>query len=403
LFKRADTLRRTGQDSSREKRSNGWFPVFIDANESIYTTQDDKPRCAADYTLFPIDADGAESSWSWSKLKINSEPHNLVVVKGRKGPNIYKKQRAGITDIPSSKPKSLFYKPEYSTSTATSQLKVLLEGKFFEGPKPVPLLKDLVFLATQQDSIILDFFSGSATTAHAVMQLNAEDGGKRRHIMVQLPEPCDEKSEAYKAGYQTIAEIGKERIRRAGQKVMTEWHAKQALAASKEPDLLSPNHSNLLTDNSGASAPDIGFRVLKIDSSNFRDVTRTPDELDQAELSLHTEHIKPDRTPQDLLFQVLVDWGVDLALPIREEKITAESATAKGKIESKEYTVYWVDDRALAACFDAAVPESLIHAIATRKPLRAVFRDECYDDDSTRINVEQIFKLLSPATEVKSL
>lgn len=294
-------------------------------------------------------------------------------------------------------PRSIWSSSDFGhTQEATTELKALFQGRnLFDSPKPVKLLRMCCELAGLSDgSIILDFFSGSATTAHAVMQLNAEDCGKRRNIMVQLPEPCDEKSEAYKAGYQTIAEIGKERIRRAGQKILSEWHAKQAAAAE---------NLKLETENSGGTPPDIGFRVLKIDSSNFRDVQRTPDELDQAELSLHTEHIKPDRTPQDLLFQVLVDWGVDLSLPIREENITAESTNSKGKKESKEYTVYWVDENVLAACFDAAVPESLIHTIAARKPLRAVFRDESYDDDSTRINVEQIFKLLSPGTEVKSL
>jgi adenine-specific DNA-methyltransferase len=281
-----------------------------------------------------------------------------------------------------------------NTSGSNEMLEIFGNSVIFESPKPVGLLNLILQAGTLPQDIILDFFSGSATTAHAVMQLNAEDGGKRRHIMVQLPEPCDEKSEACKAGYQTIAEIGKERIRRAGQKILSEWHARRGTSA---------DHLPLITDHSGGTPPDIGFRVLKIDSSNFRDVQRTPDELDQAELSLHTEHIKPDRTPQDLLFQVLVDWGVDLSLPIREEKIIAESTNSKGKKESKEYTVYWVDENVLAACFDAAVPESLIHSIAARKPLRAVFRDESYDDDSTRINVEQIFKLLSPATEVKSL
>ncbi len=288
-------------------------------------------------------------------------------------------------------PYSVFYQ---DGRAASKRLRTLMSGDIFDFPKDEEVIGGLAEMMTSQGDIIIDFFSGSATTAHAVMQLNAEDGGKRRHIMVQLPEPCDEKSEAYKAGYQTIAEIGKERIRRAGQKILSEWHAKQAAAAE---------NLKLETENSGASAPDVGFRVLKIDSSNFRDVQRTPDELDQAELSLHTEHIKPDRRAQDLLFQVLVDWGVDLSLPIREEKITAESSNSKGKKESKEYTVYWVDENVLAACFDAAVPESLIHSIAARKPLRAVFRDESYDDDSNRINVEQIFKLLSPATEVKSL
>lgn len=269
---------------------------------------------------------------------------------------------------------------------ANNQLKDLGLGGLFNNPKPYNLVIRQLVLTSDPDSIILDFFSGSATTAHAVMQLNAEDGGKRRHIMVQLPEPCDEKSEAFKAGYKTIAEIGKERIRRAGKKILAEWQAKQAKEQGAERDLLTP-HSELRVPH---SPPDIGFRVLKIDSSNFADIHRRPDELDQKELALHTEHIKPERTPEDLLFQVLVDWGVDLALPIVAETLCGKR-------------VFFVDGNALAACFDPGLTDELIKAIAARKPLRAVFRDEGYGDDSTRINVEQIFKLLSPATEIKSL
>lgn len=264
---------------------------------------------------------------------------------------------------------------------ATREVRELFDSQFLEYPKPVRLIASLLHIGSGGDDLILDFFSGSATTAHAVMQLNAEDGGKRRHIMVQLPEPCDEKSEAFKAGYKTIAEIGKERIRRAGKKILQEWQAKHGS---------SPEHLKLETESSGATAPDVGFRVLKIDSSNFRDIERTPDELDQQELALHTEHIKPDRTPEDLLFQVLVDWGVDLALPIVSE-------TLHGK------RVFFVDQNALAACFDTGLTDELIQEIAARKPLRAVFRDDGFGDDSTRINVEQIFKLLSPGTEIKSL
>lgn len=250
-------------------------------------------------------------------------------------------------------------------------------------PKPSSLIHYLVKTATwtSESDIILDFFSGSATTAHAAMQLNAEDGGKRRHIMVQLPEPCDEKSEAFKAGYKTIAEIGKERIRRAGKKILQEWQAKHGA---------SPDQLKLNTENPDAGPPDIGFRVLKIDSSNFRDIARTPDELEQQELALHTDHLKPDRTTEDLLFQVLVDWGVDLALPIVAE-------TLHGKC------VFFVDQNALAACFDTGLTDELVRAIAGRKPLRVVFRDDGFGNDSTRINVEQIFKLLSPGTEVKAL
>lgn len=342
---------------------------------------------------------GTRWIWSEEKFLASYNRNEIIINQSGSGYSVRFKQYLRDEDGVIRRGKPLSILTGVWNQDGTDEVASIFGSKgIFDFPKPSKLLNFLFSFQINNrpgnNDIILDFFSGSATTAHAVMQLNAEDGGKRRHIMVQLPEPCDEKSEAYKAGYQTIAEIGKERIRRAGQKILSEWHAKQAASAE---------NLKLETENSGASAPDVGFRVLKIDSSNFRDVQRTPDELDQAELSLHTEHIKPDRTPQDLLFQVLVDWGVDLSLPTREEKITAESTHSKGKKESKEYTIYWVDENVLAACFDAAVPESLIHTIAARKPLRAVFRDESYDDDSNRINVEQIFKLLSPATEVKSL
>jgi len=197
------------------------------------------------------------------------------------------------------------------------------------------------------------------------MQLNAEDGGNRQHIMVQLPETCEEASEAAKAGYKTIADISKERIRRAGAKIKAE-------NATNAPNL------------------DIGFRVFKIDTSNMKDVYYAPDAVKQSDLVAHADNIKEDRTPEDLLFQVLVDWGVDLALPIAKETIAGK-------------TVFFVDGNALAACFDASISEEVVKELAKRKPLRAVFRDSSYGTDRVKINVEQIFKLLSPTTEIKSL
>ena len=242
---------------------------------------------------------------------------------------------------------------------------MLLGKKIFSTPKPIRLLKRIVQIATNDDDLCLDFFGGSGATAHAVMAYNAEVGGNRRHIVVQLPEACDDKSDAWKAGFKTIADIGKERIRRAGKEIATE-------NATAAPDL------------------DIGFRVLKIDTSNMSDVYYAPEAVKQDQLALHTDNIKEDRTPEDLLFQVLLDWGVDLALPIEQQKIAGK-------------TVFFVDGNALAACFDPTISEDLVKELAKRKPLRAVFRDSSYDSDSTKINVAQIFKLLSPETEVKSL
>ncbi len=242
---------------------------------------------------------------------------------------------------------------------------LLLGKKIFSTPKPVRLLRRILEISTCKNDIVLDFFSGSAATAHAVMQLNAEVCGDRKFIMVQLPEPCDEKSEAFKAGYKTIAEIGKERIRRAGKKI-------------KEVNQIT------------AKKFDTGFRVFKVDTSNMRDVYYTPDELKQGNLELFKDHIKHDRRPEDLLFQVFIDWGLNLSLPITRE-------TIDGK------TVFFVDTNALVACFDPGITEELVKKLAKHKPLRVVFRDDAFGSDSVKINVEQIFKLLSPGTEVKSI
>ncbi len=274
----------------------------------------------------------------------------------------------------------------------------IFDNKLFSFPKPVSLLKYFTQVSTnfEKNPIILDFFSGSATTAHAVMQLNAEDGGTRRHIMVQLPEPCDEKSEAFKAGYATIAEIGKERIRRAGKKILSEWQAKQAKEKPVQGDLLHP--PSPISDP--PSPPDIGFRVLKVDSSNMADVYYQPDELTQDDLTLHVDNLRRGRSNEDLLFQVLLDWGVDLSLPItRETFIIGKKAKDRGK----EYEVFFVDGNAVAACFDMNVSEELVKELAKRTPLRAVFRDAGYASDAAKINIEQIFKALSPHTELRTL
>ena len=274
------------------------------------------------------------------------------------------------------------------TTNGTREATELLGGKFFDFPKPVNLLKQLLFQTTSLDDIILDFFAGSATTAHAVMQLNAEDGGNRRFIMVQLPEPCGENSEAFQAGYKTIAEIGKERIRRAGARIKAEAERRKAERESWGGALFSdPQDTSLPPD---PSSLDIGFRVLKIDSSNLADVYYTPDATRQDQLDLFTHNIKPDRTPEDLLFQVLLDWGVDLSLPIRKE-------TLRGK------TVFFVDENALVACFDDDVDEELVKELAGLKPLRVVFRDSGFASDAVKINVEQIFKQISPGTEVRAI
>ncbi len=368
LFKRADTLRRTGQDASRDRRPNGWFPVFISSERKVYVTEDDKPISSGDVKLWPTNDDGEELSWTWSKKKITEEPFNLLVVEGRNGLNIYKKQRPGLGDIPTSKPKSILYKPEYSSSNGTAELTELLGKNVFDSPpKPRALLRDLISLGACKDSIVLDFFAGTGTTAHAVLALNAMDGGRRRFIAVQLDAPCDTASSAAKAGYKTIAEITKERIRRAGQAILT-----------------CPSHDEWDRQ--------VGFRVLKIDTSNMADVYYAPDALDKSKFDLFVDNIKPDRTPEDLLFQVMLDWGIDLSLPITKQ-------TIQGK------DVFFVDGDVLAACFDASgsIDEAFVKELAKHQPLRTVFRDAGYKSSAVKINVEQIFKLLSPSTEVKCI
>lgn len=236
----------------------------------------------------------------------------------------------------------------------------------FDTPKPTRLILHLLQIASKdKDFIVMDFFAGSATTAHAVMAMNASDGGSRRCISVQIPEPCQIKGNNTEIHYKTIAEIGKERIRRVGKKIM-------------EGEC-----------NEGWNK-DIGFRVFKVDSSNMADVYYNPDDIDQAQLNLFTDNIRPDRKPEDLLFQVLLDWGVDLSLSIRKESIQGKN-------------VFFVDENALAACFDTGVNEELVKELAGFRPLRVVFRDSGFVSDSVKINVEQIFKQMSPGTEVKSI
>lgn len=309
--------------------------------------------------------------------------------------------------------------------TATLEFNKIFEGlRVFENPKSVTDIKDLAryITADSKDCIILDFFSGSATTAHAVMQLNAEDGGHRKFIMVQLPEKCDEKSEAYKAGYKNICEIGKERIRRAGEKIKSEIDVVHkddyaALVQSQQSNdqkvmtgFDSLKSSGVLTEKGYTykdkdtkdiscitysaenpndfyrfhpNALDVGFRVLKLDDTNMKDVYYAPDDYDQGMLAALESNIKDDRTDLDLLFGCLIDWGLPLSLPYKSEQLGG-------------CTVHTYNDGDLIACFDANIPESVVKEIAQRKPLRAVFRDSGFASSPEKINVFEIFKLYMP-------
>jgi adenine-specific DNA-methyltransferase len=248
---------------------------------------------------------------------------------------------------------------------ATREVRDLLGGKFFDFPKPVSLIGLLCAQVTTGDDIVLDFFAGSGTTAHAVMGQNTLDGGRRRYLLIQLPEVTDASSDAAKAGFSSIADLARERIKRAGMKV---------------------------TDDAGLIADelDLGFRVLKVDTTNMADVLRTPDAVAQDQLAFYADSAKPDRTGEDLLFQVLLDWGLELTMPMAVEKI-------------EEHEVFVVENGVLVACFDNGVSSALVREIAKRKPLRAVFRDSGFATDADRINAEQIFAEVSPATDVKAI
>lgn len=255
----------------------------------------------------------------------------------------------------------------------------------FDTPKVVDIVKEHILSFTKQNDIILDFFSGSATTAHAVMQLNADDGGNRKFIMVQIPEKTDEKSEAYKAGYKNICEIGKERIRQAGKAIKIDLnavagsHYKFAKEHEEEEKGICTFHHY---------GVDTGFRVFKIDESNMRDVYYSPAEYDQTMLDDMESNIKPDRTSLDLLFGCLLEWGLPLSMPYSSEEIEG-------------MTVHTYNGGDLVACFDENIPESVITTLAKRKPLRAVFRDSSFADSPAKINVFEIFKLYAPKTRVK--
>lgn len=306
--------------------------------------------------------------WLYTEKVMNKEIAEGKIWFGRDGNGVprvktyLEAKERGLT------PESILFAEDVGTNeSAKNLLKDLFAGKsVFDTPKPVGLIQTLIQLACD-DGIVLDFFAGSATTAEATLELNATDGRNRRFILVQLPEVLERESEGFKAGYRTISEIALDRIRLSGREI----HRREVNEAWNK---------------------DIGVRVLTLDTSNMADVYYAPDALDKANLDMFVDNIKRDRTPEDLLFQVMLDWGVDLALPI-----------ARQTIQNKE--VFFVDDNALAACFDAngGVDEDLVKELAKHEPLRVVFRDASFKNSAVKINVEQIFKSLSPSTEVKCI
>lgn len=302
--------------------------------------------------VYPAKSQGIQTVWRWGKEQkarsaLNKEIFGKANLNG--GYMIVQKYRKATK-----MQRSIWDEKEFVNEKGTEAVKDLLGTAFFDYPKSPHTIKRVLELGTSPDSLILDFFSGSATTAHAVMQLNAEDDGKRKYICVQLPEETPEGSEARKAGYKTICEIGKERIRRAGRKI------KEA-AENKGKDL------------------DTGFRVLRVDSSNMEEVYFEPAGLQQQDLFTQVDSVKPDRTELDLLFGCMVDWGVELSYPLRKEEVAGKH-------------LHIVNEGALVACFDKEINHEAISRIAEMKPLRVIFREECFATDADKLNIYEKFK-----------
>lgn len=306
-----------------------------------------------EYTLTMPNGREITAKWSCSPETFQSyvKEGRLIIPRGGEGmPRI----KIYLSELPGMIPNT-WLDSSGTTDDANRTIQKLFDGAaLFDYSKPKEFVEHLLRLGTSPDSLILDFFSGSATTAHAVMQLNAEDGGKRKYICVQLPEETPEGSEARKAGYATIPEIAKERIRRAGKKIKEE----------------SPQTTQDL---------DTGFRVFRIDSGNYKDVTMQPNEYDQQMLDLFVDNIKADRTDLDLLFGAMLAWGVQLSLPMTTEEVDG-------------CKIYAVDGNGLVACFAENISENVVQAMAAKQPLRVLFRDSCFDEDKTKINIFERFK-----------
>ena len=361
-FAIGDTLYNHNRKFNEETRPNLVFSIFYNPDtEEIITGNIGEVKEGFIELLPHKNGDGIHKyhAWRWSKPKIANESYNLIVLPTSNGGyEIYTRIRDFNT--------TLLKDIVTNISNGDSEVQKLFGGKkYFEYPKSVDLISTFISSISDKSAIILDFFSGSATTAHAVMQLNAEDGGHRKFIMVQLPEATDEKSEAYKAGYKTICEIGKERIRRAGAKI------------KEEAGLTAPNL-------------DVGFRVLKCDTSNMKKVYYNPAEYEASLFSSLEDNIKEDRTPEDLLFQVMLDLGVLLSGKIEETTIAGKK-------------VFNVEDNYLIACFDNNVTEETIKSIAKQKPYYFVMRDSSMASDSVATNFDQIFATYSPDTVRKVL
>lgn len=361
-YKKGANLKATGVNAPRHKRPNLFFPVYIDENLNLSLQRKSK----TDVEVFPI-TDNKEMSWRWSKEKFINEPHNIIVTKNGDEYSIYKKTRHQQGDTPSQKPKSLFYKPEYSSGNGTNQIKSLFGEKVFSNPKPLELIKDFIRIGigADKEGIVLDFYGGSATTAHAVFELNREsDGNDIRFIIVQLPEELDleDADQKVAADYLNkinkplnISEISKQRIRLAGKKIIDE---------SKKEKFISEI--------------DIGFKVFKLDDTNLKVWDEDSADLERDLFDL-IDPVKEGRTQEDVVYEILLKYGVDLTVPIEETKVA-------------DKVVYSVGMGYLLICLERDLTLEHIEEIAKKNPARVVFYDEGFKDDTVRINAQQILK-----------
>lgn len=346
-------LRQRGVASLREDRPEMFFPIWVNPEDSSISL-----TYVEDWEeVIPKKSDGREGRWMWGKQKCINESNRLVakLVSTRREFDIFVKDYLNKDgEQRTRKYKTIWSDKILNNQIGTQEVKAILGGDYMSFPKSTEYIKTIIQTGTSSSSLILDFFSGSATTAHAVMQLNAEDGGNRQYIMVQLPEETPEDSEAKKAGYNTIPDIAKERIRRAGKKIKEE--------------------SPLTTADL-----DTGFRVFRLEEGNYEDVKRSPKDYNQDDLDLFLNNIKTDRNDLDLLFGCMLDWGVQLSLPMTQEVVDGK-------------TIYTVNDGDLVACFAENVSEDVVKAMADKMPLRVIFRDSCFAQDADKINIYETFK-----------
>jgi adenine-specific DNA-methyltransferase len=355
-------LRNRNQAFNPRTRPKLFYPLYVDPQTSKVSLSKDS---SFSEEVLPETSEGVQTCWTWGQEKVKKENDLLIGVQVNNGWQVFRKDylydengKKALTLV-----KSLWIDKEINNDYGKKSIKGLFGSNVMDFPKAPELIEKLIRCGTiEDDEIVLDFFSGSATTAHSVLQCNAEDNRKLKFIMVQLPEKVDENHNAFKQGYKSIPELGRERIRKASKKIKEET----------ESDI------------------DYGFRVYKLDESNMQDVYYKPQDYEQGQLDLLADNVKSDRTADDLLAQVMLDWGLPLSLKIEQVPISGKN-------------VFKVAGNSLYACFDSDIDEVFIKEVAKENPMRIVFKDSGFKDDTAKVNVKQLLKQLSPETEMKVL